>query len=193
MKRVCVFCGSSLGSRPEYEATARQLGTLLAERNIGLVYGGAHVGLMGAIADAALLAGGEVIGVIPEALVRKEIAHQGLGDLRVVGSMHERKALMAELGDGFIALPGGCGTFEEFFEIVTWAQLGMHSKPIALLNVAGYYDSLLALLDQSIAEKFVRTEHRQLVLDAADPVQLLERMETYVPTIRPKWIDRDET
>ena len=193
MKRVCVFCGSSLGSRPEYEATARQLGTLLAERHIGLVYGGAHVGLMGAIADAVLAAGGEVIGVIPESLVRKEIAHQGLGDLRVVGSMHERKALMAELGDGFIALPGGCGTFEEFFEIVTWAQLGMHSKPIAMLNIAGYYDPLLALLDQSITEKFVKLEHRQLVLDAADPIQLLERMATYVPTIRPKWIDRDET
>lgn len=193
MRRVCVFCGSSFGSRPEYEATARQLGTLLSERNIGLVYGGAHVGLMGAIADAALSAGGEVIGVIPEALVRKEIAHQGLGDLRVVGSMHERKALMAELGDGFIALPGGCGTFEEFFEIVTWAQLGMHSKPTALLNVAGYYDPLLALLDQSIAEKFVKREHRELVLDAADPAQLLDLMAAYVPTYRPKWIERDET
>ncbi len=193
MKRVSVFCGSSLGVRPEYEATARQLGTLLAERKIGLVYGGAHVGLMGAIADSALAAGGEVIGVIPDALVRKEIAHQGLGDLRVVGSMHERKALMAELGDGFIALPGGCGTFEEFFEIVTWAQLGIHSKPIALLNIAGYYDPLIALLDQSITERFVKAEHRQIVLDDTDPVRLLNRMENYVPTIQPKWISRDET
>ena len=193
MKRVCVFCGSSFGARPEYESTAQQLGTLLAERNIGLVFGGSHAGLMGAIADAALSAGGEVIGVIPEALVRKEIAHRYLSDLRVVGSMHERKALMAELGDGFIALPGGCGTFEEFFEIVTWAQLGMHRKPIALLNVAGYYDSLLALLEKSITEKFVKPDYRKLVIDDSDPILLLERMANYVPTIQPKWINRDET
>jgi uncharacterized protein (TIGR00730 family) len=192
MKRVCVFCGSNAGARPEYAATARELGTLLAQRGIGLVYGGAHVGLMGIVADAALAAGGEVIGVIPDSLVRKEIAHRSLSDLQIVGSMHERKARLAELGDGFLALPGGCGTFEEFFEIVTWAQLGMHSKPIGLLNVAGFYDALLSLLEHSIAEKFIRAEHRGLVLDDDDPARLLDRMTAYVPTIRPKWIDKDE-
>lgn len=193
MKRICVFCGSNVGAIPEYVETARTLGTLLAERSIGLVYGGAHVGLMGAVAEAALAAGGEVIGVIPQSLVDKEIAHRGLTELQIVGSMHERKARMAELGDGFLALPGGCGTFEEFFEIVTWAQLGMHAKPIGLLNVAGFYDALLALLEHSIAEKFIVPSHRALVLDDDNPARLLERMENYVPTIRPKWIDKNET
>lgn len=176
MKRVCVFCGSSPGSNPDYARAARSLGTLLGEMGIGLVYGGASVGLMGALADAVLARGGDVIGVIPNHLVSKEVAHQGLSDLRVVASMHERKALMAELSDGFIALPGGLGTFEEFCEILTWAQLGLHHKPTGLLNVLGYYDLLLALLDQGVREQFVRPHHRELVLSAADPTELLQQM-----------------
>lgn len=193
VKRVCVFCGSSPGARPLYAETARNLGTLLAQRGLSLIYGGAQVGLMGAVADAVLAAGGEVIGVIPEALMRKEVGHHGLQELRIVGSMHERKAQMAELADGFIALPGGCGTFEEFFEIVTWAQLGLHHKPCGLLNVAGYYDALLALLDHAIAERFVRPEHRRLILESASAEDLLAAMENYRPPILEKWIDRDET
>ena len=172
---------------------AREVGVLLAQRGFGLVYGGAQVGLMGAVADGALAAGGEVIGIIPDSLVRKEVAHTGLGDLRVVGSMHERKAQMADLSDGFLALPGGCGTFEEFFEVVTWAQIGIHRKPCALLNVAGYYDPLLALLNHAVAERFVRPAHLGLVLADTDPVRLLDSMETYVSPIVDKWMDRIQT
>jgi uncharacterized protein (TIGR00730 family) len=166
---------------------------MLARRGLGLVYGGGRVGLMGALANAARAAGGEVIGVIPESLVRKEVAHTGLEDLRVVGSMHARKAMMADLADAFIALPGGCGTFEELFEIVTWAQLGLHHKPIGLLNVGGYYDPLLALLDRSVAERFVLPEHRRLVLDAPDLEQLFAHIDAYQPLLLEKWIARDET
>ncbi len=158
--RICVFCGSRPGGRDEYVDQARRLGELLTSRDIGLVYGGASVGLMGAVADAVLNAGGEVIGVIPEALAVKELAHQQVGDLRVVGSMHERKALMAELSDAFIALPGGFGTFEELFEMVTWAQLGMHRKPFGILNVAGFFDGLLALVDHAIEEGFIPTRRQ---------------------------------
>ncbi len=171
---------------------AAELGALLAKENIGLVYGGASVGLMGAVADATLAAGGEVIGVIPKHLFRKEIAHQGLADLRIVNSMHERKALMEELSSGFIALPGGFGTFEEFFEIITWAQLGLHQKPAALLNVLGYYDSLLALLNRGIQDQFIREEHRQLVLSSESPSEILTLMKNYRPSALPKWI-QDET
>jgi uncharacterized protein (TIGR00730 family) len=176
VKSVCVFTGSSAGTRPEYREAARDLGRLLAERGIGLVYGGARVGLMGAVADAALEAGGSVIGVIPEALVAREIAHTALTELHVVGSMHERKALMADLSDAFVALPGGWGTLEEFFEVLTWALLGFHSKPCALLNVGGYFDRLLAFVEHAAAEGFVRQNPRELVLVADEPVALLQRL-----------------
>jgi uncharacterized protein (TIGR00730 family) len=188
MKRVCVFCGSSPGARPEYLAAAKTLGSLLAAEGIGLVYGGAQVGLMGAVADAALARGGEVIGVIPKHLVSKEVAHHGLPDLRVVNSMHERKSLMAELSDGFIALPGGFGTFEEFCEVLTWSQLGLHQKPTGLINVSGYYDPLLALFDAGLREQFIRPQHRSLVLSATDPQSLLTLMRNYQPLDLPKWL-----
>ncbi len=193
MRRVCVFCGSSPGADPIYMRTARAVGALLAERGIGLVYGGAQVGLMGAVADGALSAGGDVIGIIPQSLRDREVAHQGLKDLRVVGSMHERKALMSDLADGFIALPGGCGTFEEFFEVLTWAQLGIHRKPCALLNVAGYYDPMLALLNHATAEHFVRPEHLNLVLVSPDPSLLLDMMSRFIPPDVEKWMDRNLT
>jgi uncharacterized protein (TIGR00730 family) len=193
MRRVCVFCGSSTGVRPEYVAAARALGALLAERGIGLVYGGGAVGLMGALADAALAAGGEVIGVIPHALVARELAHNGVGDLRVVATMHERKALMNELADGFVALPGGLGTLEEIFEAWSWAQLGSHTKPCALLNVAGYYDALLAFLDHAVREQFLRPEHRAMLLVDDDPARLLDRCASYRAPHAPKWITPQQT
>ena len=166
---------------------------MLARHGLGLVYGGAQVGVMGAVADGVLQAGGEVIGIIPHSLVRKEVAHQGLEDLRIVDSMHERKAQMADLADGFLALPGGCGTFEELFEIVTWAQIGIHNKPIGLLNVANYYDPLLALLDHAVAERFVHPAHRSLLLTDTDPERLLDAMNRYRTPVVNKWMDRDET
>jgi len=181
LQRICVFCGSSVGSRPAYVEAAHELGRRLAERGLGVVFGGGKVGLMGVLADAALAAGGEAIGVIPEAMVAREIAHQGLTELRVVRSMHERKTLMADLADAFIALPGGYGTFEEFFEAVTWTQLGIHSKPCGLLNVAGYYDALLALLDRAVSDGFIREANRSLIVDASDVQTLLEKLETARP------------
>jgi uncharacterized protein (TIGR00730 family) len=189
VKRVCVFTGSSSGTKPEYSAAAAELGRQLAARGIGLVYGGAHVGLMGAVADAVLAQGGEVIGVIPEALVAKEVAHTGLTELRVVGSMHTRKALMADLADGFLALPGGWGTLDEFFEILTWAQLGIHRKPCGLLNVGGYFDGLLAFMEHSITEGFVRREYQSMVTVSDSPADLLERLATYQPRPVEKWIN----
>jgi uncharacterized protein (TIGR00730 family) len=192
MKRVCVFCGSSPGVRPEYVEAARELGGLLAARGIGLVYGGARVGLMGAVADAVLAGGGEAIGVIPRALVSKEVAHQGLTALHVVDTMHQRKAMMADLSDGFVALPGGFGTFEEFCEVLTWSQLGFHPKPCGLLNVHRYYDPLLALFNQGVTEGFIRPQHRALVLEETAPADLLARMETFVPPTGDKWIGREE-
>ena len=191
MKRLCVFCGSSPGANGAYREAAEGLGRLLAREGIGLIYGGASVGLMGAVADAALAAGGEVTGVIPRALEEKEIAHPGLTALHVVGSMHERKALMTELVDGFIALPGGMGTFDEFFEVVTWAQLGMHHKPCGLLNAAGYYDRLAAFLDHAVAERFVKGEHREMIIIETEPARLLERFRTYRPPAAKKWLDRE--
>lgn len=173
---VCVFCGSAAGARPEYREAAVTLGELLAARGIRLIYGGSCLGLMGVIADTVLARCGQVTGVMPQLLVAKEAAHRTLPDLRIVNSMHERKALMADLADAFIAMPGGCGTFEEFFEILTWAQLGVHSKPMALLNVAGFYDPLLALLDHAVAERFVKPANRDLVLSGADPAELLNAM-----------------
>ena len=174
LKNVCVFCGSRAGARTEYTEAAAALGAGLARRDLTLVYGGAKVGLMGTVADAARNAGGLVIGIIPQALVLKEVAHQGLEDLRIVGSMHERKAQMAELADAFIALPGGFGTFEEFFEVVTWAQIGLHRKPCALLNVAGYYDPLIALIDHAVTEDFASAAHRRLIVTDTDAERLLD-------------------
>ncbi len=194
MKRVCVFCGSSPGSGPEYIGAAEQLGHALAGKNIGLVYGGAKVGMMGRIAQSVLDQGGEVIGVIPKDLVEREVAFTGLADLRVVGSMHERKALMADLSDGFIALPGGLGTIEEFFEVVTWAQLGIHLKPCGLLNVKGYYDQLMDFLDHTVSEQFVDSEHRSMILMDEDPKRLLQKFETYQPPTvdKARWVLRLE-
>ncbi|HEY2084100.1 MAG TPA: TIGR00730 family Rossman fold protein [Verrucomicrobiae bacterium] len=190
-KRLCVFCGSSHGGNPAYVAAAKNAGRELARRGIGLVYGGGNVGLMGVLADSVLMAGGDVIGVIPEALMAKEVGHRGLPDLRVVKTMHERKALMAELADGFVALPGGIGTFEEFFEIVTWAQLGLHSKPCALLNVNGFYDPLLHLLDHAIEERFIKPKQRDLVIVESDFSTLLDRMASHHVPHDPKWIGKE--
>jgi uncharacterized protein (TIGR00730 family) len=193
MKRVCVYCGSSNGARQSYIEAARALGISLVRRGLGLVYGGSNVGLMGAISDTVLAQGGEVIGIIPEPLVAKEVAHRGLSDLRIVGSMHERKALMAELSDAFIALPGGFGTLEEFCEIVTWVQLGLHRKPCGLLNVEGYYDGLLSFLNHTVAEGFVKPEYRSVVLADSEADVLLEKILRYAAPPLHKWIDRDET
>jgi uncharacterized protein (TIGR00730 family) len=192
VKRVCVFCGSSPGAKPEYMQTAQELGQALVDKNIGLVYGGASVGTMGHIARTVLEAGGDVVGVIPQELVDKEVAFTDLPDLRVVGSMHQRKALMAELSDGFIALPGGLGTIEEFFEALTWSQLGMHAKPCGLLNVCGYYSHLIDFLDRAVDEQFILAAHRSMVLVDEDPRTLLDKFETYQPPTIDKaaWILR---
>jgi uncharacterized protein (TIGR00730 family) len=191
--RICVFCGSSSGTSPAYVDAAIALGETLASARIGLVYGGAKVGLMGAVADAALRGGDEVIGVIPEALMTKEVAHDGLTELRVVRSMHERKAMMADLADGgFIALPGGLGTFEELFEVWTWAQLGYHAKPVALLDAGGFYAGLLAFLDGAVAAGFVKPAPRSMLLVDTDPSALVARMKAYIPPSAPKWIRATE-
>jgi uncharacterized protein (TIGR00730 family) len=189
MERICVFCGSSSGSNPLYLDLARRLGQTLARRGIGLVYGGGSIGLMGALADATLAAGGEVVGVIPRALQLRELAHAGLTSLHVVASMHERKAKMAELAEGFVALPGGMGTLEELAEILTWAQLGLHSKPSGLLDVAGYYRPLIAFLDHAAAEGFIRPEHRRLLVVGEDPDALLDQLAAWEPPALEKWID----
>ena len=193
MKRICVFCGSSPGADPVYLATAEAVGKFLANRGIELVFGGGRVGLMGMVADSAVAAGGRAIGAIPESLAIKEIAHQGLDELHVVDSMHERKALMAELSDGFIALPGGFGTFEEFCEIVTWAQLGIHSKPCGLLNVNGFYDPLIEMFDRSTRQQFIRPEHRGLVIVGSSIEELFDKMEAYSPPYIEKWLDKKST
>jgi len=193
VRSVCIFCGSRSGIEPAYEEAALTLGRMLAAASITLVYGGGRVGLMGVVADAALDAGGDVVGVIPRALLEREIAHTGLEDLRVVGSMHERKALMSELSEGFVALPGGTGTLEEFFEALTWAQLGEHRKPCGLLNVSGYYDPLLALFDHMVVKGFLSEEHRSMVLVEREPDPLLEAMARYRPPGVPKWIGSAET
>ena len=193
IRRVCVFSGSSSGVRPEYRRAAEALGQTLAARRIGVVYGGAQVGLMGAVADAALAAGGEVIGVIPEALVAKEIAHTALTELRVVASMHQRKALMGDLADAFIALPGGWGTLEEFFEVLTWAQLGLHRKPCGLLNAGGYFDGLLTFAGHAVAEGFVRPDHREMIVVAGEAEEMVDRLGRYRPPTAEKWLDRAAT
>lgn len=189
IRRLAVFCGSNAGARPEYEAGARSLGRLLAARKIGIVYGGSSVGLMQTLAETMLEEAGEIIGVIPKMLVEREVANTALEDLRIVGSMHERKAMMAELADGFIALPGGIGTLEEFFEIWTWAQLGVHEKPCGLLNLAGYYDPLLTFLNGAVEERFVRQVHRDMVIVESDPKALLERFASYDPPRVVKWLN----
>ena len=190
--RICVFCGSSPGARPSYRDAARAFGELLAERGIGLVYGGGNVGLMGVVADAAMARGGEVIGVIPEGLVAREVAHRGLPDLRVVSSMHERKALMSSLADAFVALPGGIGTLEELFEVWTWAQLGIHAKPCALLDVDGFYTSLVRFLDHVTEQRFLREEQRaMLIVERAGPA-LLDRLMSHRHIDVPKWLDERE-
>jgi len=191
MKRVCVFCGSSAGSQTEYRACAEQLGVELTRRKIGLVYGGGNVGLMGEIADAVLEAGGEAIGVIPEHLMTREIGHNRLTKLHVVRSMHERKALMADLSDAFIALPGGFGTLEEFCEVLTWSQLGLHAKPCGIVNVLGYYTPLLAMLDHAVEERFLKPQNRALVLARETPSELLQAFEDWRPVHVEKWLDRD--
>jgi len=190
MKRICVFCGSNPGRRAAYRDAAVAIGHLLAERNLELVYGGANVGLMGIVANAVLEKGGVVTGVIPEVLAAQELAHRGIQNLRVVGSMHERKALMADLSDGFIALPGGFGTFEEFCEIVTWSQLGLQEKPCGLLNVENYYQPLLALFDHAVEEGFLMPENRKIVLAHPEPEVLLDTLLTFKPVSKRPWLDR---
>jgi uncharacterized protein (TIGR00730 family) len=190
LRRICVFCGSSSGTREVYKQAAQAVGRLLCQRGIELVYGGGHVGLMGVVADACLNEGGRVIGVIPQALADKEVAHTGLTELRIVGSMHERKAVMADLSDAFVSLPGGFGTWEEFFEVLTWAQLGIHRKACGVLNVNGYYDPLIEMADRALSEGFLREGHRDLLLSDADPERLLDRLSSYAAPAVDKWGSR---
>lgn len=192
MERICVYAGASAGARPAYRAAATELARALAERGVGLVYGGGGTGLMGALADEILAAGGEVTGVIPRALVEREVAHGSLTELRVVDSMHERKALMAQLSDGFVALPGGLGTLEELFEAVTWAQLGFHRKPCGLLNAAEYFGPLLGMLDHAVAEGFVPPEYREALVVAGTAGELLERFASFRPLRTPRFLTREE-
>jgi uncharacterized protein (TIGR00730 family) len=189
---VCVFCGSSPGGDPAYRAAAEAMGREIAARGLRLVYGGAKVGLMGAVADAALAAGGRVVGVLPAALSDKEIAHLGLSDLEIVGSMHERKARMAELSDAFVALPGGAGTLEEIFEIWTWGQLGFHAKPAGFLNTRGYYDHLRAFVDHAVGEAFLRAPHRDMLVFRDSAAEVLDAFLAYRPPVVEKWIGRPE-
>ena len=192
LRRICVFCGSSSGAGDIYLQSARDVGRLLCERGIELVYGGGKVGLMGALADACLAGGGRVTGVIPQLLVDKEVAHQGLTELHVVQTMHERKAWMADLADAFVALPGGYGTWDELCEVLTWSQIGIQRKASALLNVNGYYDPLLAMADRAGAEGFLRDIHRELLLTDTNPARLLDRLETYVTPVVDKWMGRGD-
>ncbi|MFZ3084341.1 TIGR00730 family Rossman fold protein [Rhodoferax ferrireducens] len=193
MKNICVYCGSNPGRQEAYSSAARALAQSLVDRNLGLVYGGASVGIMGLIADTVLQLGGRAVGVIPEALVRKEVAHKSLTELHVTQSMHKRKTLMAELSDGFIAMPGGIGTLEEIFEIWTWAQLGIHAKPCGLLNAAGYFDALTTFLDHAVAEQFVKPPHRAILIVEQTPEALLDRFASYqAPTVQ-KWVGKAET
>jgi uncharacterized protein (TIGR00730 family) len=193
MRRVCVFCGSSVGVQPAYAEAAEAMGALLARRRVGVVYGGGNVGLMGVLANATLAAGGDVIGVIPRALADREIAHAGLTELHVVDSMHTRKAMMAELSDAFIAMPGGVGTFEEFFEAVTWTQLGLHRKPCGLLNVNAFYSPLAAFIDLAVSEGFIKPIHRAAIVVDDEPARLVDTLATLKLPDVPKWIRRDET
>ena len=193
MRNICVFCGSQSGTDLRYRQAAVELGGLLAQRGHGLVYGGGHVGLMGIIADAVLEAGGSVTGVIPRPMTERELAHETVTKLYVVSSMHERKALMASLSDAFIALPGGYGTLEELFEVIAWAQLGIHRKPIGLLNVAGYFDALLSLVEHMIGEGFIKTKHRGLFVTAAQPQALLDTLQHHQMPATRRWLTEEET
>ena len=192
MRSVCVFCGSNPGNDPVFAAGARAMGAEIARRGLTLVYGGGAVGLMGVVANAAMEAGGEVHGVIPKALKDKEVGHVGLTRLEIVDTMHTRKARMAALSEGFIAMPGGIGTFEELFEIWTWGQLGIHAKPLALLNVAGFYDPLATFLDQTVEAGFLKQSHRAMAMTDTEPATLLDRMENYVPAATHKWIEKEQ-
>lgn len=192
IRSLCVFAGANFGNKPEYREAAQALGTLLAQSGIRCVYGAGNVGLMGALADACLAAGGEVIGVIPHSLVQHEVAHNGLTELRIVNTMHERKAMMADLSDAFLALPGGLGTFEELFEVWTWSQLGIHRKPLGMLNVAGYYDPLVALVEHGVEEGFLRQQHRDSLIVDTDPGRLLASLREFTPVFTAKWIERDQ-
>lgn len=187
MKRICVFCGAHVGGNPAYAETARSLGQALVQRRLGLVFGGGHIGLMGVIADVVLQAGGEVIGVIPQTLVERELAHRGVADMRVVETMHQRKGIMADLADAFVALPGGYGTADELLEILTWAQLGIHAKPVGLLNIGGFFDHLLSWLDRAVADAFIKPKHRQLLLATQNVDELFAALESYQPPRRPDW------
>jgi uncharacterized protein (TIGR00730 family) len=191
MKSVCVYCGSSLGALPVYAEAARALAREMVSDNIGLVYGGGNVGLMGVIADEVMRLGGEVTGVIPKALLDKEIGHHGLTRLHIVKDMHERKAMMADLSDGFIAMPGGIGTLEELFEVFTWSQLGFHSKPIGLLNVQGFYQGLIAFLEHVVTEGFLKEGQASLLMHDADSRMLLERFKSFQPRYHDRWLDPD--
>jgi uncharacterized protein (TIGR00730 family) len=194
VKRLCVFCGSAVGVRPAYATAAREMADELCRRRLGIVYGGGGIGLMGVLADAMLAQGGEVIGVIPRPLATKELAHTGLTQMHVVESMHERKALMASLADGFIAMPGGMGTFEETFEVLTWSQLGIHRKPVGLLNVDGYYDGLLGLIAHAVEEGFIPREYRALSFSAETAGDLLDVIESWrPPAIRGRWLNLTQT
>ena len=192
MRALCVFCGANHGRRPAYREAAQRVGELLARRGVTLVYGGGNVGLMGTVADACLGSGGRVVGVIPKALAEKEIAHEGLSEMHVVGSMHERKALMADLADAFLTLPGGFGTWDESCEALTWSQLGWQKKACAFLNVEGYYDALLALADRAADDGFIRPEHRELLLVDTDPERLLDHLVHFKVPYVPKWVERCE-
>ena len=193
LKSICVFCGSSVGTDDSYRKTAHALGQVIAESGRRLVYGGGNIGLMGVVADSVLAGGGEVIGIIPQNLMDREVGHRGISELRVVDSMHQRKQLMSELSDGFIVLPGGLGTLEEFFEVWTWGQLGLHRKPYGILNVSGYYDSLLAFLDHAVAHRFVRPAHRELLIVEEDPSELLRVLDSHRVPDLPKIVDRSAT
>jgi uncharacterized protein (TIGR00730 family) len=193
VRRVCVYAGSNPGSHPAYAGAARALATTMTERGIGLVYGGGKVGLMGVLADTMLGAGGEAIGVMPRALIEREIGHPGLTELKVVDSMHERKALMARLSDAFVAVPGGIGTLEELIEVYTWSQLGIHDKACGVLNVRGYYDHLAALLDHAVAEGFLRPQHRAVLSVASEPAELLDRLAAFEPPAIGKWLELEQS
>lgn len=193
LRSICVFCGASPGATPIYQEAAEALGRHLAENGIQLVYGGGAVGLMGMVANAALTAGGEVIGIIPQSLKDAEVGHSGLTRLEVVDGMHARKARMAELSDAFIALPGGLGTLEELFEVWTWGQLGYHAKPLGLLEVNGFFDPLLTFLDHLVQERFVRQPHRDMLQRAASPAELVSALAAWKPLAAPKWVDRTPT
>jgi len=193
LRNLCVYCGSNPGRQDIYIEAARELGRTMARQGVGLVYGGASIGIMGAIADAVLEAGGRAVGIIPESLMKKELAHRALTELHVTQSMHERKRMMADLADGFVALPGGAGTLEEIFEVWTWAQLGHHAKPCALYNAGGYYDRLAQFLDHMVAEQFVRPQHRDMLIVEDGPQRLLQRLADYEAPAVTKWIGRAET